>query len=318
MACGRARAYACVIPSDSGQHTRTPHEGATETRSSNASLRLHASTGPTILACVTPTLSSPLSEATYSTISSSLSPYPVSSPSPPPTTTPPCTAAMNWSDIFEFDMVRSRSPSPPFSQIEREFCSNFYCCGLTIADLHELLDHFEEFHVIVLDQDGRPLDRSQDSDSATHGCTSIVLSYPQPDPPPTPDPDVLTAVLDVLDPDAFVAGLVSSGSSEPPSEPSSPAAETSACIPTCVPPSLLSVRPPAVKSDSARVPITHSENTRSRPPKPAPGGFDRTHGKAKAQVLGTAHTHAPTTKKRVREKTYKCPVRLLLAPPFVV
>ncbi|CCM03601.1 uncharacterized protein FIBRA_05739 [Fibroporia radiculosa] len=199
---------------------------------------------------------------------------------------------MNWDDIFCTAESRSRSHSPPpFSQIECEFCSDFSCCGVVIADLHELLSHFEEYHVVALDQDD-PLDPSQDSDAAAHGCTGIVPSYPQPNLPPPP-----TAVLGVLDSDASTAGLVSSGSSESHSEPSSPPREDPEWIPTRALPSLPSIQSTTVKPEGARVLITH--NARNRVPKhpPAP----------KAQVLGTTHAHAPRLKKRAREKTYNCP-----------
>ncbi|KAH7926382.1 hypothetical protein BV22DRAFT_1046139 [Leucogyrophana mollusca] len=33
--------------------------------------------------------------------------------------------------------------------LERDFCSGFACCGHTLADLHELVDHFEEAHAVV-------------------------------------------------------------------------------------------------------------------------------------------------------------------------
>ncbi|EGN92365.1 hypothetical protein SERLA73DRAFT_191212, partial [Serpula lacrymans var. lacrymans S7.3] len=36
-------------------------------------------------------------------------------------------------------------------------CSDFTCCGLALNDLHELIDHFEESHVLVVDADGNPL-----------------------------------------------------------------------------------------------------------------------------------------------------------------
>ncbi|KIK97467.1 hypothetical protein PAXRUDRAFT_221369 [Paxillus rubicundulus Ve08.2h10] len=38
--------------------------------------------------------------------------------------------------------------------LERDFCSNFTCCGRSLGDLHELIDHFEEAHVIVIGPDG--------------------------------------------------------------------------------------------------------------------------------------------------------------------
>ncbi|CAA7271244.1 unnamed protein product [Cyclocybe aegerita] len=34
---------------------------------------------------------------------------------------------------------------------EGEFCRNYTCCGLLLHDLHALLEHFEEVHIVVLD-----------------------------------------------------------------------------------------------------------------------------------------------------------------------
>lgn len=39
---------------------------------------------------------------------------------------------------------------------EDELCRNYSCCGLQIDDLHALVQHFEEVHVVVVDQFGRP------------------------------------------------------------------------------------------------------------------------------------------------------------------
>ncbi|KAI0065190.1 hypothetical protein BV25DRAFT_1784788, partial [Artomyces pyxidatus] len=36
-------------------------------------------------------------------------------------------------------------------QREDEFCKNYTCCGLNLQDLHALVDHFEEVHVVVVD-----------------------------------------------------------------------------------------------------------------------------------------------------------------------
>ncbi|PCH39382.1 hypothetical protein WOLCODRAFT_167926 [Wolfiporia cocos MD-104 SS10] len=75
--------------------------------------------------------------------------------------------AMNWNDIFDFASAsdsESLTPSLPSSPclspvdtFERDFCSNFSCCGLALKDLHALLDHFEEHHVLVLGRDGHPV-----------------------------------------------------------------------------------------------------------------------------------------------------------------
>ncbi|KAI6008780.1 hypothetical protein F5J12DRAFT_912565 [Pisolithus orientalis] len=39
---------------------------------------------------------------------------------------------------------------------EDELCKNYSCCGLQIDDLHGLVQHFEEVHVVVVDQFGQP------------------------------------------------------------------------------------------------------------------------------------------------------------------
>lgn len=38
---------------------------------------------------------------------------------------------------------------------EDELCRNYTCCGLQIDDLHALVQHFEEYHVVVVDQFGQ-------------------------------------------------------------------------------------------------------------------------------------------------------------------
>ncbi|OAX39827.1 hypothetical protein K503DRAFT_799324 [Rhizopogon vinicolor AM-OR11-026] len=39
---------------------------------------------------------------------------------------------------------------------EDELCRNYTCCGLQLDDLHALLQHFEEVHVVVVDPYGHP------------------------------------------------------------------------------------------------------------------------------------------------------------------
>lgn len=38
----------------------------------------------------------------------------------------------------------------PF-RAESEFCKNYNCCGMELKDLHDLIQHYEEAHVVVLD-----------------------------------------------------------------------------------------------------------------------------------------------------------------------
>ncbi|KAI5120704.1 hypothetical protein M0805_007666 [Coniferiporia weirii] len=88
----------------------------------------------------------------------------------------------SWSESFDF---ASRSPltsalhlstspmsvsipmpvpcSPRFSadyySFERDYCSNFACCGLTLPDMHALVAHFEDTHVVLSDEYGLPIRR---------------------------------------------------------------------------------------------------------------------------------------------------------------
>ncbi|KAF8557063.1 hypothetical protein OG21DRAFT_1601835 [Imleria badia] len=66
-------------------------------------------------------------------------------------------------------------PTPSF---ERNFCSNFTCCGQSLADLHELVDHFEEAHVVVIGPDGNHVHPSprmgSNPDSPSAGDPSVM------------------------------------------------------------------------------------------------------------------------------------------------
>lgn len=42
-----------------------------------------------------------------------------------------------------------KSPNKDETHIEESFCSNFVCCGVHLADLHALLQHYEDVHVKV-------------------------------------------------------------------------------------------------------------------------------------------------------------------------
>jgi hypothetical protein len=87
-------------------------------------------------------------------------------------------------------------------------CTDFTCCGLHLADLHELLEHFEESHVVVVAADGTPVypcfNKSTTLSTRTVSAvpspltaavapaqprapySSLVFNYPQPDPHPPP------------------------------------------------------------------------------------------------------------------------------------
>ncbi|KAF9103506.1 hypothetical protein BGX27_010549 [Mortierella sp. AM989] len=57
------------------------------------------------------------------------------------------------SPSLRFDSDFERQQSPSFAdniharEFETAFCRDFYCCGLRLLDLHDLLQHYEECHV---------------------------------------------------------------------------------------------------------------------------------------------------------------------------
>ncbi|KAL5525540.1 hypothetical protein ACEPAG_6876 [Sanghuangporus baumii] len=83
--------------------------------------------------------------------------------------------ATSWSDGFEFtscspltsalhlgtsppmgnvylpstaaQLSMSCSPRGDYSSFERDYCTNFACCGITLPDMHALVAHFEETHL---------------------------------------------------------------------------------------------------------------------------------------------------------------------------
>ncbi|KAF8553048.1 hypothetical protein OG21DRAFT_1414975 [Imleria badia] len=59
------------------------------------------------------------------------------------------------SSSFESDRGSILNALSTFDR-EDELCRNYSCCGLQIDDLHALVQHFEEVHVVVVDQFGRP------------------------------------------------------------------------------------------------------------------------------------------------------------------
>ncbi|KAI0337255.1 hypothetical protein BDW22DRAFT_1364338 [Trametopsis cervina] len=104
-------------------------------------------------------------------------------------------------DLLTHASPRSPTPSPtlgtpsphfddaPIQMLEKDFCSNFSCCGLALADMHDLLDHFEESHVLVLNASGEPVYpplAASDSSSSHTPLASLVIGYPQPHPPAEP------------------------------------------------------------------------------------------------------------------------------------
>ncbi|KAF9968934.1 hypothetical protein BGZ73_009012 [Actinomortierella ambigua] len=61
--------------------------------------------------------------------------------------------------------------------LETNYCKNFSCCGLTLNDLHALLQHYEEAHVRFEDDDMHPAGSFDDEDWST--SSESVPSSPQ-------------------------------------------------------------------------------------------------------------------------------------------
>ncbi|KAI0090943.1 hypothetical protein BDY19DRAFT_665348 [Irpex rosettiformis] len=83
------------------------------------------------------------------------------------------------------------TPSPLYddsSHSEKDFFSNFSCCGLTLADMHQLVEHYEEAHALVFGSDGKPLYPAFQSATSPHPSplTSLAVGYPQPSSYPYP------------------------------------------------------------------------------------------------------------------------------------
>lgn len=47
--------------------------------------------------------------------------------------------------------------------MEREFCRDFSCCGLNLGNLHQLLEHYEEYHLFRSGNGSEEDERDQNS-----------------------------------------------------------------------------------------------------------------------------------------------------------
>jgi len=205
-------------------------------------------------------------------------------------------------------------------------CSNFTCCGLHLSDLHSLLEHFEETHVVVIDNAGNPVfpptgasddfdlstvNTEPESDYPAYPYTSLVCGYPQLDPQP----------------------IHASSQSEPvsPIEVESPAPSAYYPLPTFLEhehaahdPDVLagldtfsfeydnSLNSPTRGQPVALPPSSFvTDDSRHRADRPS---YDRRHRKSyKSMILGTKLQPY----QRRREKAHKCPVRSRLALCFL-
>lgn len=202
--------------------------------------------------------------------------------------------------------------------------------------MHELLDHFEEAHVVVIGKDGRTIYPNTEEDSSSaqtvraKGTSSIVISYPQPHPPlpmdasvPSPQRSHAADVLDDFDP--YEMDGISSNSSST-SRSSSTFASPSLTSPTCLPPALLTLppnhafpsyaAPPDVEMHDASSshsqflasPTLHSTQPRDIQPRRPPKANVFEIGGRRTKILDSTIPSTTTSpKKPQREKAYKCP-----------
>ncbi|KAI9184028.1 Transcriptional regulator of ribosomal biogenesis proteins [Blastocladiella emersonii ATCC 22665] len=98
----------------------------------------------------------------------------------PPVSPVPALVHCSLSFAKELDSLHAR---------ERDFCSDFRCCGMVLRDLFELLDHYEECHV---GEDGLPVPDTTASPTAATPA-SILDSSPLPPPPSVPSPPTAAA-----------------------------------------------------------------------------------------------------------------------------
>lgn len=71
-------------------------------------------------------------------------------------------------------------------ELEASFCRDFSCCGLVLSDLHDLLQHYEECHVRLEDDEGSFYD-----DESSFWSPSSSVSGSVPSSPTLDDADVL-------------------------------------------------------------------------------------------------------------------------------
>ncbi|KAI0635512.1 hypothetical protein C8Q77DRAFT_1097814 [Trametes polyzona] len=217
--------------------------------------------------------------------------------------------------------------------LDQSFCSNFSCCGQALPDLHRLLDHFEEEHVLPLPSDNRPLYSSPIYARPAGPHASYILSYPQPDPPLQPVSLPISSAYGPLrtvpDFDQVPELVHSPASLASPSTLSSCYSSPSLGEPLCLPPALFTFQPPRPRtppqtqrrSRLAGEPLEDADLDNESTPAIARSGTGpqrtaKSHARpdplARSRPLAKtperAPAHQPSTRKRDgREKMYKCP-----------
>ncbi|KAI0787279.1 hypothetical protein C8Q74DRAFT_594654 [Fomes fomentarius] len=226
------------------------------------------------------------------------------------------------------------------SYIDQSFCSNFSCCGQSLPDLHRLLEHFEDEHVlpISIPYDSRPLYSTPVYARPSGPHASYILSYPQPDPPLQPVSHPIPAPRPLHD--RFHMSRIPLGPA-PDLTYSSPASSCDSppnhAEPLCLPPALFTFQNPQTRPRTPPLDYDDLDDDESdhsllvSPPRARVGVGAGPHRSAKQARSSSAHarsrpvapTHAPATagqacagsrrsRREGREKAYKCPVSALL------
>ncbi|KAL7278874.1 hypothetical protein ACG7TL_006705 [Trametes sanguinea] len=214
---------------------------------------------------------------------------------------------------------------------DQSLCSNFSCCGQNLPDLHRLLDHFEEQHVLPLPADNRPIYSSPVYARPAGPHASYILSYPQPNPPLQPVSHPISSAHGPLRPvpDAHhVPDLIHSPASLASSSvPSSCYSSPNLGEPLCLPPSLFTFQPPRTTTpppsslglstepeddnllDSTVVPpIARSAVGPQRSSKHSNRADPLARSRPLAQTPERpTSTHSGSRRRDGREKMYKCP-----------
>ncbi|KAH9885750.1 hypothetical protein C8Q73DRAFT_716907 [Cubamyces lactineus] len=207
--------------------------------------------------------------------------------------------------------------------LDHSFCSNFSCCGQNLPDLHRLLDHFEEEHVLPLPPDNRPLYSSPVYARPAGPHASYILSYPQPNPPLQPINHPISAAHRPLRavPDLHhVPDLTYSPASiASPSVPSTSHPSPTLGEPLCLPPALFSFQPPRTRTPPPHSTDDVDENILDSPTVPAiarssvgPQRTSKQHPRtdplSRSRPLAQTPERTSSSRRRDgREKMYKCP-----------
>ncbi|KAI4522885.1 hypothetical protein K525DRAFT_255235 [Schizophyllum commune Loenen D] len=231
--------------------------------------------------------------------------------------------------------------------IERAFCSNYSCCNLVLADLHELLEHFEEQHVTVAKAGGKSPKRGKGSPRIrpaplqplrvptpplTPGSTSSASSSsstPSCSEPPSPTSSLFPVFPTVISPndfDPFSLSLFSAPYAPRDILDDLPLAPVHEATKPLVQP-LLPALPIEQPRPAASMPSAVKPTVVVRPterPAPTSHPVRREHA-AQARVQAEPYTvpRKPTTSKDARRsggrrrtsrvRAFKCPVRTKLA-----